>query len=56
MTCVCLGQIMKASVLGGLLARMGNMTAETTLESVETGVLADTLFSPPADYKLSPKK
>jgi hypothetical protein len=53
MTCVCLGQIMKAR---GLLARMGNMTAETTLESVETGVLADTLFSPPADYKLSPKK
>jgi hypothetical protein len=42
--------------LGGLLARMGNMTAETTLESVETGVLAATLFSPPADYKLSPKK
>ena len=42
--------------LGGLLARMGNMTAETTLESVETGMLADSLFSPPADYKLSPKK
>jgi hypothetical protein len=42
--------------LGGLLARMGNMTAETTLQSVETGALADTLFSPPADYKLNPKK
>jgi hypothetical protein len=42
--------------LGGLLARMGNMTAETTLQSVETGSLAETLFSAPPDYKLNARK
>jgi hypothetical protein len=42
--------------LGGLLARMGNMTAATTMQSVETGALADDLFAPPAGYKLNQKK
>src|SRR5262245_26787567 len=42
--------------LGGLLARIGNMTAETTTQSVETGTLTDAMFSPPADYKLTPRK
>jgi len=42
--------------LGGLLARIGNMTTETTTQSVETGTLTDAMFSPPADYKLTPRK
>jgi hypothetical protein len=42
--------------LGGLLARMGNMTAATTMQSVETSALADDLFAPPAGYKLNQKK
>jgi hypothetical protein len=45
-----------ANPLGGLLARMGNMSAATTMQSVETGALADDLFAPPAGYKLNPKK
>jgi hypothetical protein len=42
--------------LGGLLARMGNMSMATTTVSTETGALADTLFAPPADYTLNQKK
>jgi hypothetical protein len=42
--------------LGGLLARMGNMSTATTVQSVETGALADDLFAPPAGYKLNQKK
>lgn len=42
--------------MAGLLARMGNITMATTVDSVETGALADDLFAPPAGYKLSPKK
>ena len=42
--------------LGGLLARMGNMSMATTIQSVETGALADDLFAPPAGYKLNQKK
>lgn len=42
--------------LGGLLARMGNMSTATTMQSVETGVLPEDLFVPPAGYKLNQKK
>ena len=42
--------------LGGLLARMGNMSSTSTVDGVATGVLAEDLFAPPAGYKLNPKK
>ena len=42
--------------LGGLLARMGNVSMTTTIQSVETGAVADDLFAPPAGYKLNQKK
>jgi hypothetical protein len=42
--------------MAGLLARMGNITMTSTVDSVETTALADDLFAPPAGYKLNPKK
>jgi hypothetical protein len=42
--------------MAGLLSRMGNISMHSVVDSVDTGALADTLFAPPADYKLSPKK
>jgi hypothetical protein len=42
--------------LGGLMARMGNVSTRTSIQSVQTGALADDLFAPPAGYKLNPKK
>jgi hypothetical protein len=42
--------------MAGLLARMGNITMTNTVESAETTPLADDLFTPPAGYKLNPKK
>jgi len=42
--------------LGGLLARMGNVSMATTTVSTETGPLADDLFAPPTGYKLNQKK
>jgi len=42
--------------MAGLLAKMGNMTMTTQITSAEDSPLADTLFAPPADYKLNPKK
>jgi hypothetical protein len=41
--------------LGGLLARIGNVSTASTVQSVETGALADDLFAPPG-YKLNQKK
>ena len=35
---------------------MGNMSMTSTVQSVETGALADDLFAPPAGYKLNQKK
>jgi hypothetical protein len=32
------------------------MSMATTIQSVETGALADNLFAPPSDYKLNQKK
>ncbi len=45
-----------ANPLGGILARMGNMSMTSTVQSVETGTLGDDLFAPPAGYKLNQKK
>jgi hypothetical protein len=42
--------------LGGLLARIGNMSTASVVQSVDTGALADDLFGPPAGYKLNTKK
>jgi len=42
--------------LGGLLGKIGNVSFQTTVQSAETGALADDLFAPPAGYKLKPKK
>jgi hypothetical protein len=40
--------------MAALIARMGNATMTTVVDSVETGALQDDLFAPPADYKLKP--
>ena len=42
--------------MAGLLARMGNVTMNMLIDSVETGAVADDLFMPPAGYKQNPKK
>lgn len=42
--------------LGGLMGRMGNMSMQTVVQSIETGALADDLFAPPAGYKLNQRK
>ncbi len=42
--------------MAGLLSRMGNVTMATTVDSVDVAPLADTLFAPPAGYKLNQKK
>jgi len=42
--------------MAGIMAKMGGITAVTTVESVETGTLAAELFAPPAGYKLKEQK
>ena len=42
--------------LGGIFARMGNMSFATVVDSIETGALADDLFAPPAGYKQKTQK
>jgi hypothetical protein len=42
--------------MAGLLAKMGNVTMTTTVDSVDVAPLADDLFAPPAGYKLNQKK
>lgn len=42
--------------LAGLMSRMGNVTMTTTVDSVEVAPLPDTMFAPPAGYKLNQKK
>jgi len=39
-----------------MLAKMGNMSSQTTVEDVQAGTLADDLFAPPAGYKLNTRK
>ena len=42
--------------MGGILARLGNVSFSSVVDSVETGALPDDLFAPPAGYKLNMKK
>lgn len=42
--------------LGGMLAKLGNISVSTKVDSVEVGPLADDLFAPPAGHKLNSKK
>jgi hypothetical protein len=42
--------------MAGLLGKLGNMSFSSTVTTVETDPLSDSLFAPPADYKLNPKK
>lgn len=42
--------------MGGMLAKLGNVTMTTTVDAVEVGPVADDLFAPPAGYKLNVKK
>lgn len=43
-------------LMAGMLAKMGNMSAQTKVEDVQTGALADDLFAPPAGYRLNQRK
>jgi hypothetical protein len=45
-----------ANPVSGLLARMGNVSTKSSVQSVDTGTLQDDLFAPPAGYKLNTKK
>jgi hypothetical protein len=42
--------------MAAVMGRMGNMSTQTTVQSVEAGPLADDLFAPPAGYKLNTRK
>jgi hypothetical protein len=42
--------------MAAMMARMGGMSLTTTITSIETAGLDDSLFAPPAGYKLVPKK
>lgn len=42
--------------MGGIMARLGNVTITNQVESVTVGPLADDLFMPPAGYKLNQRK
>jgi len=42
--------------MAGIFAKMGNMSMTSHVTSAVDGALADTLFAPPADYKLNQKK
>jgi len=43
-------------MMAGLMGRLGNMSAQTLVDSVMTGSLSDDLFAPPAGHKLNTKK
>ena len=42
--------------MAGIMARLGNVTVTSTVESVTVAPLADDLFAPPAGYKLNQRK
>ena len=42
--------------MAGIMARLGNVTVTSVVESVAVGPLADDLFAPPAGYKLNQRK
>jgi hypothetical protein len=39
--------------MAAMMAKMGGMSATTTVQSVATDSLSDDLFAPPAGYKLN---
>ena len=45
-----------AGPMAGLMAKMGGIEMQTTVDSIETTALADDLFAPPAGYKLNTKQ
>ena len=45
-----------AGMMAGMLAKLGNVSTQTKVESVEAGSLSDDLFAPPAGYKLNTRK
>jgi hypothetical protein len=42
--------------MAAMMAKMGGMTMTTSVQSVDTGAIADDLFTPPAGYKLNDRK
>ena len=42
--------------MAAMMAKMGNITSTTTVESVDTGALAADLFAVPAGYKVKEQK
>jgi hypothetical protein len=42
--------------MAGMMAKMGNITATSTVQSIETTAIAAEVFAPPAGYKLNEKK
>ena len=42
--------------MAGVLAKLGNMTMTTVVDSIETGSPSNDLFAPAAGYKIAPKK
>ena len=42
--------------MAGMMAKMGNITSTSTVESIETSAVAAEMFAPPAGYKLNQKK
>jgi hypothetical protein len=42
--------------MAGILSRIGNVTMTTTVDAVDVAPLDDSLFAPPAGYKLNQKK
>ena len=42
--------------LGGLMSRLGNISFQQSVNSVEAGPIADDMFAPPAGYRLNQKK
>lgn len=42
--------------MAGMMAKMGNISSTSTVESVETTALAADLFAPPAGYKIKEQK
>lgn len=42
--------------MAAIMAKMGNVSSTTTVESIDAGTIADSLFTVPAGYKLNQRK
>jgi hypothetical protein len=42
--------------MAAMMSKMGGITSTTTVQSAATTAISETLFMPPAEYKLTPKK